>query len=186
MKIKNISISSPSSLSSRLSFYKITEIKINPSAYRKSKGTFEITLKKEGNKRKIYLKFDIDATIDVFKANYNLRNGKILQKDDYNRARVKFERLRAGVITNELQKNYIVKGYIKKGSILNFNHFRVKKDILKNQFIKAILQDGSLVLEIDAHLQEDANIGDVVRIKTVSGKSLEAKILSLKTAKILE
>ncbi len=186
IKIQNIYISSPSSLSPNLSFYRIEDIKLQPNAYRKSKGTFSISLKKGKRKKKIYLKFSIDATIGVFKANYNLRNGKILQKDDYIATRVRFDKLRNGTITNALQKSYIVKGYIRKDAILDFSHFRVKKDMLKGQFIKAILEEGNLVLEVDAHLLKDANIGDIVRIKTVSGKSMSAKIISLKTAKILE
>ncbi len=186
IEIKSISVSSPSSLSPNLSLYRIKDIKLQPSAYAKAKGTFSVSLKRGNDKKKIYLKFDIDATINVFKANYNLRNGKILQKDDYTAIRRKFDKLRSGTITNGLQKSYIVKGYIRKDTILNYSHFRVKKDILKGQFIKAILQDGSLILEVDAHLLKDANIGDIVRIRTVSGKSMNAKIISLKTAKILE
>jgi len=186
MQIKSISISSPSSLEPKLSFYRIESIELKPSAYRRAIGAFSVRLKRASEKKKVYLKFYIDATINVFKANYNLRNGKILQKDDYVQERVKFEKLRAGVITSTPPKNYMVKGYIKKGAILYANHFRAKKDILKGEYIKAIFQDGNLVLEVDAHLLKDANIGDIVRIRTVSGKSLRAKILSLKTAKILE
>ncbi len=186
IKIKSISVSSPSSLSPKLSFYKIDEIGLQDSAYSRAKGSLNVTLKKGKERKKIYLKFSIDATIRVFKANYNLRNGKILQKDDYIAVRVKFDKLRSGTITKQLQKSYIVKGYIRKDSVLNASHFRVKKDMLKGQFIKAILQEGSLVLEVDAHLLKDANVGDTVRIRTVSGKVLRAKIISLKTAEILE
>ncbi|MFK5881908.1 MAG: flagellar basal body P-ring formation chaperone FlgA [Sulfurospirillum sp.] len=186
IEIKSISISSPSSLGPGLSFYKIDGIELKPNSFERSKGVLGVRLIRDNETRKIYLKFDIDATITVFKANYNLRNGKILQKDDYIKKRVKLDRLRNGVITGKLQKNYIVKGYIKKDTILNARHFRIKKDILRGEYIKAVFRNGNLVLETDAHLLNDANIGDTVRIKTSSGKTLRAKIISLKTAKILE
>ncbi len=186
IEIKSISITSLSSLQPKLSFYQIQDIKVAASAYRRAKGTLSVRLAKGEDKKMIYLKFEIDATISIFKANYNLRNGKILQKDDYIKRRVKFDKLRMGVITGRLQKNYIVKGYVKKGTILNINHFRAKKDMLRGEYIKAVFRNGNLVLETDAHLLNDANIGDTVRIKTSSGKTLRAKIISLKTAKILE
>jgi len=43
-----------------------------------------------------------------------------------------------------------------------------------------------MVIEVHVTLLEDANIGDVVKVKTEQGKVLRAEILSKHEAKILE
>ena len=186
IKINKIDISSPSSLMPSISSYHIQKIELKNRAFRRKSGTFSVVLKKGDKQKKIYLKYDIDATIVVFKANYNLRNGKILKKIDYKQTRVKLENLPPNILTLKPLENYIIKGYIRKGAILDQNHFKIKKDLLKGDYIKAILSDENMVLEIDAHLLTDANIGDKIKIRTVSGKVFDAKIVSKKRAEILE
>ncbi len=186
LQIQKIDISSPSSLSPNLSFYHIKKVKLNNNSLSHAKGSFSVFLRRGKKTKQIYLKYDMDATIIVLKANYNLRNGKILQNNDYIKTRVKFYKLPAKVLNDNLQNGYIVKGYIRKGSILSMNNFKIKKAMLKGEYIKAILKDGNLILEIDAHLLTDANLGDIVQIRTVAGKVYKAKIVSMKTALIQE
>ncbi len=186
LKIKTIYITSPSSLSPTLSFYHIDRIKISNRAFNHAKGSFSLFLRRGKKRKQIYLKYEIDATIVVLKANYNLRNGKILQNNDYVKTRIRFNNLPIKALGKNLKNDYIVKGYIRKGSILSMNNFKVKKAILKGEYIKAILKDGNLILEIDAHLLSDADIGDTVQLRTVAGRVYRAKIVSMKTALIQE
>ncbi len=186
LHIKKIFITSPSSLSPNLSFYHIEKIKLRQSTLNHAKGSFSVILKRAKKRKQVYLKYDMDATIIILKANYSLRNGKILQNNDYIKTRINFYKLPARALRDSLQNGYIVKGYIRKGSILSMNNFKIKKAILKGEYIKAILKDGNLILEIDSHLLSDANIGDIVQIRTVAGRVYKAKIVSLKTALIQE
>ncbi len=186
IKIKSLSIFPFSPLSPKLSLFTIQRLDFKRDYLKRAVGTFGVWLKKGKITKQIYLKYNIDASIVVFKANYNLRNDKILQNDDYTKTRVKLDRLPYGILRGKLGGKYIVRGYIRRGMILSMNHFRVKKDILKGEYIKAILKDENLVLEIDAHLMNDANIGDTVSIKTDAGKIFKAKIVSSKTAMIME
>ena len=186
IQIKKIDISSPSSLDPRLSLYHIAKVELSNSTLSHPKGTFSLFLKKGKRVKQIYLKYSIDATVLVLKASYNLRNGKILQNGDYIKVRVKFYKLPAKVLQDNPQKEYIVKGYVRKGSILSTNSLKIKKDILKGEYIEAILKDGNLILETDAHLLSDANLGDIVKIRTVAGRVYKAKIVSKKKALIQE
>ncbi|MCF6172749.1 MAG: flagellar basal body P-ring formation chaperone FlgA, partial [Campylobacteraceae bacterium] len=186
INIKNIKISPTSNINPNFSFYKIRRLDIKKNYLRRAKGTFGVWISKGNSTKQIYLKYNIDALVTVFKANYNLRNGKILQNNDYIRERIKLKKLPIKILQEDPSNKFIVRGYIRKGAILSMSHFRVKKDILKGNYIKAILKDENLVLEVDAHMLKDANIGDIVPIKTVAGKVFQAKILSLKTAMIME
>ncbi len=186
IKIKSINIASPSSLEPNLSFYTIKKVQLKNSAFYKSSGSFSILLTKNKKRKQIYLKYNIDATIVVLKANYNLRNGKILQNNDYSKERIKFNKLPPKMIKVNFKNTYIIKGYIRKGAILSKNYLKIKKAILKGEYIRAILKDENLILEIDAHLLNDANIGDIVQIRTAAGRVYKAKIISLKSAVIQE
>ncbi len=186
IKIQKIHITSASPLSRSLSFFKLDKINIAENNYRKSKATFGAIYKRGEETKKIYLKYKIDANISIFKANYNLRNGKILNPDDYRKTEIKLDKLPLHVITGNITNDYIVKGYVRKDSILSTNNLKIKKNLLKGAFIKARIKEENMILDIDAHLLSDANIGDRVKLQTTNGKVLNAKIISLKIAKIIE
>jgi flagella basal body P-ring formation protein FlgA len=80
----------------------------------------------------------------------------------------------------------LTRNYISTDSILTMNKFIYKKDVLRGTNIKAYIRDGMLVLETEATLLKDANIGDIVKIKTDQGKLFRAKIISNYKAIILE
>jgi len=122
----------------------------------------------------------------VFKAKHNLLNGKILLNDDYERVSITLDYLPSRAILNEISQNFMVKSAIKEGQILTENLFDIKKDFSKKDSIKAILKESGMSIEVEAILLEDANIGEVVKIKTEQGKILSAKIISSKEAIILE
>ena len=122
----------------------------------------------------------------AYKAKRNLQSGKILQNDDVEALWVDIDALPSKPIFGEIPPNLIMKNHIKEGQILGTYFFDIKKDISKKESIKASFTEGNLEIELHVTLQEDANIGDVVKVKTEQGKVLQAKILSLKEAKILE
>ena len=139
-----------------------------------------------GKRKKITFYYQMDAKLPAFKAKRNLQSGKILQNDDFEMVLVALDVLPSKAIIGELSSNLVTKSSIKEGQILSEYLFDTKKALMKKESIKALLSEGSLVIELHVILQEDANIGDIVKVKTEQGKFLSAKILSLKEAMILE
>ncbi len=180
----SISIKSP--LPQDFSRYTLTAIFIPDTMLKKNTGSFAALFKIGDKEKKIYFYYTLDAKIEVFKAKHNLLNGKILLNDDYEKVSISLEGLPARAILGEISKNMMIKSYIKEGSIFTENMFETKKDVSKKESIKAFLKEGSLLIEVQATLLEDGNIGETVKIKTEQGKTLNAKILSLKEAMILE
>ena len=180
----SISIKSP--LPNDFSRYKLTAIFIPETMLKKSTGSFVALFKVGDKEKKIYFYYTLDASIEVFKAKHNLLNGKILLNDDYEKVSISLEGLPARAILGEMPKNMMIKSYIKESAILTENMLDSKKDLSKKESIKAFLKEGSLMIEVPATLLEDANIGETVKIKTEQGKTLNAKIISLKEAMILE
>lgn len=166
--------------------YTLTEVILRKNAYKNKKGSFKAVFTTSTKDKKIYFKFTINANIDVFKARHNLYNDKILSQNDYEKVNIKLNKLPSKVITCQMPKNLITKSYLREGTILSMQKFSHKKDALKGSRINAYIKDGMLVIGLDAQLLEDANVGDVARIKTDQGKLFKAKLVSQYEAIILQ
>ncbi len=184
MEIKSLKLSPTSPFDKE--GYTLKKIELNSAALRNYKGTLKAIYKSKDKKKIHYFRYELDAYIYLLKSTQDLKNADTLKENDYKMEKVKFRRLPLHVITKDLDCSYKVKGYIKKDTILTYNHLKAKKDLEKNSHIKAILQDGALILEMDAKLLKDANIGEIVKIRTTSGKVFKAKILPNGVAKILD
>ncbi|WP_263832927.1 flagellar basal body P-ring formation chaperone FlgA [Sulfurospirillum oryzae] len=179
-------ISAKSSLPVDFKRYQLVGIHIPDTMLKKSNGTFVAIFKVGDKERKLYFSYEMNAKVMVFKAKRNLLNGKILTNDDYESFLVSLEALPIRAVINEIPQNATTKTVIKEGQILTDYHFDVKKTLSKKESVKALLKEEGLVIEVQATLLEDGDIGDVVKIKTDQGKTLNAKIVSAHEVIILE
>ncbi|MDD3323937.1 MAG: flagellar basal body P-ring formation chaperone FlgA [Sulfurospirillaceae bacterium] len=184
--VKKPTIIAKSPLPKDFSSYKFVDISISDTMLSRQNGSFSATFNFGGRDKKIYFAFDLQATISVFKAKHNLHNGKILLETDYESEKVSLDSLPYRVIVGKMPDRLVTKNHIKQGQVLTANSFDVKKDLSKNDYVKAFLREGVLTMETRGMLLDDANIGDIVRIKTEQGKVLNAKILSQYEALVLE
>ena len=175
-----------SSLPADFKRYQFVGVTIPDATLKKNSGSFVAIFKVGDKEKKLYFTYEMNAKIMVFKAKRNLLNGKILTNDDYESIWMSLEGIPTRAVLNEIPQNAMVKTSIKEGQVLADYHFDVKKTLSKKDTIRALLKDGGLVIEVQATLIEDADIGDVVKIKTEQGKILNAKIVSSKEAVILE
>ena len=179
-------ISAKTSLPADFKRYQLVGIQISDATLKKNSGSFVAIFKAGDKERKLYFSYEMNAKVMVFKAKRNLLNGKILTNDDYESFLVSLEGLPTRAILNEIPQNVIIKNSVKEGQVLSDYHFDVKKMLSKKESIKALLREENLVIEVQVTLLEDANIGDVVKIKTEQGKILNAKITSRHEAIIVE
>ena len=175
-----------SSLPSDFERYHFESLTLSETALKKNSGSFTALFTANGKPKKIIFYYEMEAKLPVFKAKRNLQSGKILQNDDSEVQLVALNALPSRAIVGELPPSLISKNYIKEGQILSDYLFDVKKDVMKKETLKGFLSEGIMVIELHVTLLEDANIGDVVKVKTEQGKVLSAKILSKNEAKILE
>jgi len=166
--------------------YRFESILLNENALKRKSGSFVGLFDNNGKPKKIIFYYEMDAKLPAFKAKRNLQSGKILENDDVEVVLVDVSLLPTRAIIGEMPSSLISKSYIKEGRILSDHLFDVKKDFMKKETLKGFLSEGSMVIELHVTLLEDANIGDVVKVKTEQGKVLSAKILSKQEAKILE
>ena len=179
-------ISIKTSLPADFKRYELVGIQIADAMLKKNSGSFIAVFRVGDKDKKLFFAYEMGAQITVFKAKRNLHNGKILNTDDYETVIVSLDALPNRALVGELSPNIVVKGSIKEGQIFSDFNFDTKKAVHKKSMIKALLKDEGLVIEVQATLLDDANIGDIVKIKTEQGKVLNAKIISTHEAIILE
>ena len=179
-------ISVKASLPNDFEHYIFDSVSIAENMLRKGNGSFVANFTVGNKRKKIYFYYEMQAKMAVFKAKRNLQSGKILQDDDFERVFIDIDSLPSKAIVGALSPNLIVKNYVKEGQIFSEYFFDTRKDVMKKESIKAFLSEGSLVIELHVTPLDDANIGDIVKVKTEQGKVLNAKILSEKEAMILE
>ncbi|WP_458701658.1 flagellar basal body P-ring formation chaperone FlgA [Sulfurospirillum sp. 1307] len=167
--------------------YELLRIELKSVFLRKSKGSFKAIFKTpNGAEKNIYFKFFINAYIKTFKAKHKLYNDKILSFNDVKTVEVPIDKLPSKAIVCELPKKLMTKSYVSANSILSMNKFKYKKDILRGDNLRAYIRDGMLVITTPATALSDANIGDVIKVKTESRKIVRAKIVSKYKAIVLE
>ncbi|AHJ12919.1 flagellar basal body P-ring formation chaperone FlgA [Sulfurospirillum multivorans] len=179
-------ISIKTSLPTDFERYELVDISISDAMLKKNSGSFVAVFKVGDREKKLYFAYEMNAKVMVFKAKHNLLNGKILTNDDYESVWESLDALPNRVITNEIPQNAVIKNGVKEGQILTDFHLDIKKMLSRKASIKALLKEEGLVIEVQATLLEDGNIGDVVKIRTEQGKILSAKILSPYEVIILE
>lgn len=187
IKINKVEVLQKGPLPADFKSYQIKNAAINNSRLRQKTGTVNISfLTQQKREKKLYFKYLIDASTKVFKAKNNMYNDRILSKNDYEEIYTKIDKLPSNLISCKIHKNLIVKNYIKANSFLTHNKLEIKKDLLKGTTITSYLIDGSLVVEVETILLEDANVGDKVRVKSKKNKFFRAKIFSENGAMILQ
>ena len=166
--------------------YKLLRIKIKSILLRKSRGAFKAIFETPNGEKKVYFKFSLNAYINVFKAKHKLYNDKILSSKDVEMVEIFIDELPSRAITCNLPDKLITKNYISTNSILSMNKLKHKKDVLRGDRLRVYIKEGVLLIAIPATILKDANIGDIVKIKTEAGKVLKAKLVSKYKALVLE
>ncbi|MBE0491012.1 MAG: flagellar basal body P-ring formation protein FlgA [Sulfurospirillum sp.] len=184
--INKLQINTTTPLPADFRAYTLLDVGFNSSKFRNKEGSFWSLWQTPTNNKKIYLTYEIDASILAFKAKHNMHNDKILSNSDYEEQMIRIKNLASNLITCEIPANLITKNYIKQHELLSFNKLQIKKDLLKGVQIRAYIIEGPLVLSTESVLLEDGNIGDRVRIKTEKNKFFYAKIISKSEAMIIQ
>ncbi len=158
--------------------YTFDSINIKEYNLRKKSSSFIVVYKNSrGRKLRIFFKYNILAKISLFKAKHNIRSGKILFRNDFEKNEVKFDKIPSNFIEDLKNRVYIAKNYIRQGSILT--RYLIKKATLvkKKDTLRSIIKDGSLQVEFFSKALQDGNMGDIIKTIGNNGKIYKAKIV---------
>jgi flagella basal body P-ring formation protein FlgA len=128
--------------------------------------------------KKLFVRYDIEALIEVLKAKYNLQKDKILSLEDVEFENVKFKNFYSKPLDKESIGAVATKRFIASGTILTEKDAAKAPAVRKNSVIYAILKQDSLEIELEVTALEDGSVNDTISVRTKSGKTMRAFVVA--------
>ncbi len=186
MEIENIDIKSASSINKKFSTFKVVKLSITKDNLRRNRGSVLVTLKKGNKRRNFYFRYNINATIALYKTTIPIKTGREITPDLVSLQRVKFKTLYDTPIKNKDFYKYIAKTNIKEDSVLSLRVLKKLTDIKRNDIVTAIIKEGGVTLSFSAKALGEGNIGDIIKIRRDHKKIFKAKIVSKNSVEVLD
>jgi len=173
MTIKDISIKANNKIPSG---YTLKKVYFAKNSIKRERGNFSAVFSDGDRDKRIYFKYDIDASVRVLLANVDIRNKTPLIMDFFTQIPLKFDNFYDKPVIDV--KGYEAKTFIPKGKILTSRLVRKVPDIHRNDEVTAEARDGAIVLDFLVRALEDGRVGEYIRVKRGNKKILKAKVLS--------
>ena len=124
--------------------------------------------------KRVFVRYEIEALIEILKAKYNLQKDKILSTEDVIFENEKFKTFYSKPLDRESLGLVSAKRFITGGTILTEKDAARTPAVRKNSVIYAIFKQDSLEIELEVTALEDGGINDTISVKTKSGKMMRA------------
>ena len=178
IKIAKLSISPINSFPNDFGDYTFDKISVKEYNLRKKDGTFVVIYKNaKARELRIFFRYTILAKIFLFKAKHNIRSGKILFRNDFEKKESVFGKIPLKIVKDLKSGAYRAKNYIRKGAVIT--KYMIKKITLvrKKDMLLSVIKDGNLQIEFYSKALQDGNMGDIIKTVGNNGKIYKAKII---------
>lgn len=186
LQIQQIEITPLTKLPKDLSSYTLEQISLSNAALKRNSGNFSAVLSKSSRKKRIYLKYNLKASIHVWKAKNDIPRGKFLQTGLLKKASVPFNTFYKQPIDASYIEKYRSKRLLKEGSVVYASDVDKILAVKRNDLLIATLKDAALAIEFSVQAVQGGDIGDVIKVRNNHKKILRAKITSKKRVEIVE
>lgn len=128
--------------------------------------------------KKLFVRYEIEALVEILKAKYNLQKDKILTAEDVISENTKFKVFYSKPLSIEAIGLLSTKRFIASGTILTEKDAAKAPAIKKNSNVYAIMKQDSLEIELEVTALEDGGINDTITVRTKNGKTMRAFVAS--------
>jgi len=174
MKIEKISIF-PTSLYNKDFIFELSKCSLNfsKSMLRRNKGTFNVKC----NKKSYFFKFYIDATIDVYKANHQIKKDKIIDSEVIRKETIIFKTLYSLPVYNLEEKEVMAKQNIRQDKVITLSMITPVPAVKRHETVNCFIQDGAVYIEFNAEAMQNGYIGDKIVLKREDGRTIKGVVL---------
>lgn len=167
--IKDVKISPITS--SVLSGLKLIDIDFDEKLLKRYHGTFNATFEDaKGEKRKLFFRYEVDATIEAIFTKSVLKSGDLLSYGEVEVRRIPFERVSSELMRKNQVGEVSVKSYTSANAILTQDKIIPKKVIRRGDVVRVIINEGGVNLEFSALAQQDGAVGEKIRVRNERNK----------------
>ncbi len=186
MQINAIHLQPSSNLIHKLDGYRVTNVAVTKDTLRRAKGSVMVTLQKGQKKRRLYFKYNLDATVTLYKSAQPIQRGARLIPQMATKVTIPFNALYHRPITDEAFYRYVAKQHIGVNKPLTIEKFKNAPDIQRNDTVTAVIKEGGIELQFTAKALQDGNVGDIIRIRKDYKRHFKARVLSNTDVEVVE
>ena len=186
ISINNIVVKRYSPLPREFEKYKLSYINITDSSLKREKGSVSAVFKYGRKKRKLYYHFNIDATVEVLKANQYIQKGKTISDDLVDFVPIKLTNFYQTPITEWYLNKYRARTTLVEGKILTTRHVVKVTDVKRGDMLTTTLRDGGVSVTFQTKALKDAYIGDTIKVKRNHQNFFHVRVTSATTAEVTQ
>jgi flagella basal body P-ring formation protein FlgA len=186
MHIETLEIKRYTPLPKYFEKYKLSKVYISDNNLKREKGTLSATYIHGDKKRKIYYHFNMDANVDVLKANQYIQRGKTITDDLVDFITIRFTNFYQKPITPYFLNRYRARTSLIEGKILTTRHVSRVTTVKRGDKLSTTLRDGGVVVTFQTQALKDAYIGDIIKVKRNHKSFFKARIISSTKAEVVE
>ncbi len=126
--------------------------------------------------KRLFVRYKIDALLEIVKAKYNLQKDKIIDENDVSAQNVPFKNFYSKPVPKESLIGLATKRFITTGSIIFEKDVGRPPFLKKNSVAYAAMKMDGLEIDLEVIALEDGDIGETINVKTKNGKTMKAYI----------
>lgn len=181
--IEIMDISIKPAINANLNKMTVESIKFDDKLLKSNEGNFEVNLKHNEKKQRIFFTFNINASIDALLATSNIKTGEVLSEINTENTRMQVSRLLQLPSNIDILNNYQAKSFISMGSIIINSKITPKIIVNKGEVISVRYKSNGIEMIFDAKALEDGAINQNIKAQSVQGgKDIKIKIFNAKEA----
>lgn len=160
---------------------------INFDLVRKTSGNFEVQIRHNERKKRVFFSFQIDATLDALSALGSIKTGEVISTHNTARTQVPLTRNMALPASAEILNEYEAKSFIAGGATILPSKITPKIIVRKGDVISVALKEGDISIVFSVRALENGARGQNIRAQnTQSQKEIIVTIMDEKNAKMGE
>ena len=168
-----------------LAKYSLEKIIFDDRDLRKDSGNFEVRIRHNERKKRVFFNFQINATIDSLSAVGSIKSGEVIDKNNTMIAQIPLTKNMTLPVSAEILGQYEAKSFISGGASIVASKITPKIIVRKGDILSVDFRNNDIGIKFNVRALEDGAVNQSIRAQnTQSNRELNVIILDSKSAKI--
>lgn len=170
-----------------LAKFEIERIIFDNKDLKKQSGNFEVHLKHNERKKKVFFNFTIDANIDALSAVGNIKSGEVIDKNNTTITQIPLVRNMTLPVSADILDKYTAKSFIVNGSAIIASKITPKIIVRKGDVLNVAYNTNEININFNVKALENGAMGQTIRAENLqSGKELKIIIIDSKRGTVAD
>ena len=168
-----------------LAKYSLEKIIFDDRDLRKDSGNFEVRIRHNERKKRVFFNFQINATIDSLSAVGSIKSGEVIDKNNTTITQIPLTKNLALPVSAEILGQYEAKSFISGGASIVASKITPKIIVRKGDILSVDYKNSDINITFSVKAMQDGAVNQSIRAQnTQSNRELNVIILDSKNAKI--